>query len=219
MTTVQVFNPNIDIFKAVLWQYEEAENIVELTQARQSWLRENHGNFWTSWCRDVFNISTANDFGLAVWARILDVNLGVTNESQDGKVPFGFGAFNENFNNSNFGQVAGSTQTLSTEQKRLVIRLRYFQLTSRGSVTEINEFLNLVFGEQQAWVLDPQDMSYAIYVFGFQPDSSLRFILEKYDLLPRPSTIGVQWLVASRPVFGFGIYNKNFNNGTFAGAV
>lgn len=214
MSTVQGFNPSINLRQAVLWQYESATKIKELTELRQAWIDKHHADFWSAWYRDVFNIATANDFGLAVWGRILDVPLGVTNDAQVGKIPFGFGPFNKNFNNGNFAQKAGSTQNLTTEQNRLVIRLRYFQLTSRCTVPEINEFLALAFGEGNAYVLDPQDMSYAVYVFGFEPDSSLRFILEKYDLLPRPSTVGARWVVASRPVFGFGPYNLNFNNGT-----
>lgn len=215
MSTVQTFNPSINLREAILWQYESAEKIKELTDARQAWIEKHHTDFWNAWYRDVFNIATANDFGLAIWGRILNVPLGVTNEGQPGKIPFGFGAFNKNFNNGNFAQAAGSTQNLTTEQKRLVIRLRYFQLTSRCTVPEINEFLALAFGDQgDAYVLDPQDMTYAVYVFGFQVDSSLRFILEKFELLPRPSTIGVEWVQSTRPVFGFGPYNLNFNNGT-----
>lgn len=215
MSTVQPFDPSVNLRQAVLWQYESAEKIKALTDLRQAWINQHHADFWADWYRDVFNVSTANDFGLAIWARILNIPLEVDNAAQPGKVPFGFGAFNRNFNNGNFGVQAGSTQALTTEQKRLVIRLRYFQLTSRCTVPEINEFLALAFGDGNAYVLDPQDMTFATYVFTFQVDSSLRFILEKYDLLPRPSTVGVQWISQQRPVFGFGIYNRNFNNGTF----
>ena len=214
MSTVQQFDPSIDLRQAVLWQYESASKIKALTDLRQKWIDQHHADFWADWYRDVFNINTANDFGLAVWARILNVPLEVDNEVQSNKVAFGFGSFNTNFNNSNFGVPLGSTQALNTEQKRLVIRLRYFQLTSRCTVPEINEFLALAFGSGKAYVLDPQDMSFVTYVFGFQPDSSLKFILEKFDLLPRPSTVGVQWIAPQRPVFGFGEINLNFNNGT-----
>lgn len=214
MSTVQHGIAPINLRQAVLWQYESAEKIKALTEMRQAWIDQAHTDFWSDWYRDVFNVDTANDFGLAVWSRILDVPLGVTNDPQPDKIPFGFGPFNANFNNGNFGVVGGTTQELSLEQKRLVIKLRYFQLTSRCTVPEINEFLALAFGEGAAYVLDPQDMTYAVYVFGFQVDSSLRFILEQYDLLPRPSTIGVEWVQATRPVFGFGPHNLNFNNGT-----
>ncbi len=214
MTTVQPISPPIDIRQAVLWQYEQAEKIKELTLRREAWLRENHLDFWEAWYRDVFNLDTANEFGLAVWARILDAPLDFVNSDQPGKVPFGFGAFNKNFNNGNFAQQAGSTQGLTTSQKRIVLKLRYAQITSRCTVPDINKALAGVFGAGNAYVLDPQDMSFAVFVFDFQPDSSLQLVLEKFDILPRPSAVGARWIVAARPVFGFGPYNLNFNNAT-----
>ena len=214
MSTVQPESPPIDIRQAVLWQYEQAEKIKELTLRREAWLRENHEDFWAAWYRDVFNLDTAKEFGLAVWARILDAPLDFVNEEQSGKVPFGFGSFNQNFRNANFGQQPGSVQGLTLEQRRILLKLRYAQITSRCTVPDINEALAGVFGQGQAYVIDPQDMSFAIFVFGFQPDSSLQLLLEKFDILPRPSAVGARYIVITRPVFGFGPFNQNFFNST-----
>lgn len=216
MSTVQEFDASVNLLAAVLWQYEDSEKLKALAYAKQAWTTENQTNFWLGWYRDVFNVDTANAFGLSIWGRILNVRLGVEVAPQD-KVNFGFGSFNKNFNApSNFGVTSDQTQSLTIEQQRLVIKLRYFQLTSRGTVPEINRFLNQLFGNQGgAFVIDPHDMSFAIYQFSFNPDSQLRFILDEFDLLPRPAGVGVRWQVQMRPVFGFGQYNLNFNNGTF----
>lgn len=216
MSTVQQFDASVNLLAAILWQYEDAEKLKALATAKQAWATEHQTNFWLNWYRDVFNVDTANEFGLSIWGRILDVRLGVDVAPQTNKVAFGFGAAHRNFNGGNFGVDADKTQTLSLEQQRLVIRLRYFQLTCRGTVPEINEFMNLMFGDQgKVFVIDPHDMSYAIYQFDFTPSSELRFILDEFDLLPRPSAVGVKWQVKMRPVFGFGPHNLNFNNGTF----
>lgn len=215
MSTVQEFDAGVNLLAAILWQYEDAEKLKALAVAKQTWTTDNQTNFWLSWYRDVFNVDTATEFGLSIWGRILNVRLGVEVEPQD-KVNFGFGAFNKNFNApSNFGVTSDQTQSLTIEQQRLVIKLRYFQLTSRGTVPEINRFLGQLFGNGNVFVIDPHDMSFAIYQFNFNPDSQLRFILDEFDLLPRPAGVGVKWQVQMRPVFGFGQYNLNFNNGTF----
>lgn len=216
MSTVQEFDASVNLLAAILWQYEDAEKLKALAYAKQAWTTENQTNFWLGWYRDVFNVDTANAFGLSIWGRILNVRLGVEVEPQD-KVAFGFGGFNKNFNApSNFGVTSSGNQSLTIEQQRLVIKLRYFQLTSRGTVPEINRFMNQLFSSQGGvFVIDPHDMSFAIYQFNFSPDSQLRFILDEFDLLPRPAGVGVKWQVQMRPVFGFGPYNINFNRGTF----
>lgn len=58
-----------------------------------------------------------------------------------------------------------------------------------------------------------------VYSFGFAPGSLLMEMLIYYDVLPRPAGVGVQIIVEGRPVFGFGPYNKNFDNATFATAI
>jgi hypothetical protein len=98
-----------------------------------------------------------------------------------------------------------------------VLRLRYFQLVSRGTIPEINQFMKMLLGDQgQVYVLDPNDMTYVVYVFTFQPNPGLTFVLDTYDLLPRPAGVGVRRIVVTRPSFGFGEYNKNFKHGTFS---
>lgn len=141
MSTVQEFDASVNLLAAILWQYEDAEKLKALAYAKQAWTTKFQTEFWNNWYRDVFNIDTANEFGLSIWARILNVKLGVAVAPQN-KVAFGFGAKHRNFTRpSNFGVDFDRTQSLSLEQQRLVIRLRYFQLTSRGTVPEINRFM------------------------------------------------------------------------------
>lgn len=217
MSDGQEYTPSVDILRAILWQYEGASRIVSLVRAKQGWLDEYHSGFWRNWFHDVFDLDTANEFGLSVWGRILDIPLGVDMpaNSKD-RLSFGFGSDNLNFGNGNFGRGRDETILLTDEQKRLVLKLRYFQLTHRPSVPQINRFLNDLFKESgKVFVVDPLDMSYAVYFFGFTPDQSLRFILEHYDILPRPSTVGSEWRIQIKDSFGFGVDHLNFENGNF----
>ena len=191
MSTIQQIDTNANLLRAILWQYEGADNLRRIVEAEQAWFDGAHVEFWGSWIRDVFNFNTANDFGLAVWSRILDIDLGVDVSASPDEPCFGFGQYNENFENGNFSRIRGGTVSLTTDQKRLVIRLRYAQLTTRPTAPNINRILSDVFADfgGSAYVTDNQDMTID-YQFNFLIPSSLRFILEKYDLLLRPSTVG-----------------------------
>lgn len=219
MTTVQPLNLSVDLLASLLWQHNNAPKLEALVRSEQDWYNKNQSEFWSNWVRDVFDLRTANAFGRKVWSIILGVPLAVTlAPSQVGKPTFGFGTFNKNFGRGNFTSKTASTATLTPDQQRLVLQLRYFKLISRATVPEINRMLKFAFRDVgNVYVLDTLDMSFVVYVFSFLPGSQLSFILEQYDILPRPAGVGVKYLTINRPVFGFGDTNKNFNNGTFSG--
>lgn len=216
MSTVQQFDFSVNALKALLWQHDNAARLKTLIELKQDWYTSAHTDFWTNWIRDVFDVRTANEFGLAVWSRILDIPLGVDVDASLSKPAFGFGTNHKNFENGNFARAAAGQISLTLEQKRLVIQLRYFQLTTRATVPEVNEFLAALFSTLgQVFVVDSLDMSFVTYFFRFTPDSDLTLILEKYDLFPRPAGVGVRYQVQVRPAFGFGVAHLNFENGNF----
>ncbi|MDR0805936.1 MAG: DUF2612 domain-containing protein [Enterobacteriaceae bacterium] len=210
---IQEITLHSDLIKAILWQYEGAENLKALARFKEAYFNRSTTGFWSDWYRDVFNIDTANDFGLSVWGRILDVPLGIDVPPSDNtKIGFGFGVNKANFK-SNFNRNNDYTLSLTTSQKRLLVRMRYFNLTVSPTVININSFLRQFFwkGDSKVFVLDPLNMSYMLYVFSFAPDENLRLLLENFDLMPRPSGVGVKFIVATKISFGFGKNRKNFN--------
>ena len=354
--SIEDFDLSVDILSALIWRNNEAPVLQSLLQSKDDWYVQNHKQFWTDWMTNVFNIDTANDFGLSVWAQILGVpltlivtpNVGpqwgfdnpelltdradanstwgqtggvtITGAQPDpnsgtkavkldlstgsgsrkvtmtpiaGGIPAGpvtlafqakllsgtqgtiasdaggttlgnwpalstsvwtpvtlnatlgaaqttfdivspttsaavLSVFNPrlvsntaisngrfNFNNGNFGtSQAGVGLTL--EQKRILLKLRYYKLISRCTVPEINTRMKAILGQYGGvYVLDGNNMQFVTYVFGFQPNSALQFVLENFDVLPRPAGVGVKYIVSTRPAFGFGSFNQNFNNGTF----
>lgn len=215
---VQEFDLSLNLLRALLWRYDQAPNLRALLDKKQAWYDREYSQFWRDWLRGVFDLRTANDFGCAVWARILNVPLAAPLAPTDPNKPtWGFGTNYKNFGNGNFGRKNAFSSTLTLAQKRLILRLRYFQLTSRATVPEVNDFLARIFGDEgTVYVLDPQDMSAAVFVFDYQPSSDVDFLLDRFDLLPRPAGVGVRRLVITRPVFGFGPYNTNFNHATFS---
>ena len=219
MSRIQQFDFSVGILRALLWQHNKAEALQSIIRAKQAWYDANFSEFWEAWIRDVFDLRTANAFGCQVWATILGIKLAPAVGSVEPQPVFGFADAeleNQNFENGNFAPSGASGVRLTVEQQRLVLRLRYFQLVTRCAVPEINRFMSYLFRPLgRVYVLDPLDMSALTYVFDFEPDPQLVFVLEQFDLLPRPSTVGVQYVTSSRPAFGFGPDNENFENGNF----
>lgn len=212
---IQEFDFHVDLLKSLLWEYNDATALQSIIEQEQAWYNENQEQFWLDWYRDVFNLDTANDFGCSVWAIILGIPLSVVLTPAPISPTFGFGSDNENFGNGNFSNINGTVINLTLEQKRLVLKLRYFQLITRGAVTEVNAFLKYVFADfGNVYVLDGLDMT-ATYVLTFTPSAALNFVLKNYDLLPRPAGVKVNYLTIIDTPFGFGPNNVNFNNGNF----
>lgn len=211
---IQSFDFSVNLLAALLWQYNDALKLQSLLENKQAWYNREYSEFWTDWYRDVFDLRTANDFGLSVWAIILNIPLTITSGGVPSSNIWGFGPFRKNFNRGNFAPSTSGIR-LTTEQKRLVLRLRYFQLITRGAIPEINKFLAYVFAPfGKVYALDGLDMTMN-YVFTFTPPSQLRFVLETFDVLPRPAGVGVNYVTLIRDTFGFGPFRLNFNRGTF----
>lgn len=214
--TIQKFDYATDLAEALLWRYDAALRLQALIAGKQAWYDGAHTQFWEDWYRDVFDLRTANDFGLNVWAIILNVPLIANAPPSDDRPVFGFGDNNLNFYESNFGRDTGGVVTLDTEQKRLILRLRYFQLTTAGCVPEVNTFLKHIFGDLgSCYVLDGLDMT-AEYVFHFFPPSRILYVFENFDVLPRPAAVRLRILINPGDSFGFDPYYLNFENSNFA---
>lgn len=212
MVTVQHFDFSVNLLRAVLWQYEDAAGLQALLRAKDAWYQENQRDFWENWRRDVFDLTTANDFGCAVWGVILGLPLSIGIPGTGDRPVWGFGPENEPFEQAGFGRKSSGAATLTADQKRILLRLRYFQLISDGSVPYANFVMQQVFGF--GYVVDNLDMT-ATYVFPTRFDAQLLTMILQFDLLPRPAGVGINIIYLSDPVWGFGPNLENFNNGPF----
>lgn len=217
---IQEFDYSVDLLQSLLWQYNDAPILISLLTQKENWYNTYQAQFWSDWYDNVFNLVTANLFGLTVWSIILDLPLFVeVNPDPVGKPIFGFNENpmindNFNFNNGNFSN-RNSSIFLTIEEQRLVLRLRYYQLVSRGAIPDTNLFLSVLFAaEGGAWELDGFDMT-VTYVFNFNMPYNLRLILAEYDLLPRPAGVGIKYVTLTGTIYGFGAFNQNFENGNF----
>lgn len=214
--TIQAFDYNVDLEKAILWQYEEAVRIRTLLTEKQGWYDAEQAAFWTDWQRDMFDLRTANAFGLAVWSIILGQPIIFQNVSNPAEPTWGFGTYHKNFDRGNFAS-GSETYTLSIETARVVLRLRYYKLTGSCCVPDINRALKDILAENYgpAWLVDNHDMTQT-YVFGFALPSDMNYVFTYFDVLPRPAGVGSTFTTSVEDRFAFGPTRQNFGHGNFS---
>ena len=193
---IQTLDYSVNVLRVLLWQYNQADNLRGLLTLKQAFYDREHRDFWQNWQRDVFDLRTANDFGITVWSVILNFPLNLeTTRSPNNYAAWGFNTEVgisptsnpiTGFANGNFATPADSPlESLTTEHRRLILRIRFFNLTSDVSVVSINRMLSELFPGQSAYVDDGNDMTLT-YHFA-RLDARIRFIFEELDILPRPS--------------------------------
>ena len=247
---IQQFDYAVNILDSILWQYNEATNLLSLLNQKQEWLNTYHSEYWNAWFNDVFALASAkiNLFGTAVWAIILGVPLYVpiNPESLD-KPQWGFNAYDPtfptlentylNFMFSNFSNTRGEGNVkLTLAQQVFLLRLRYYDLTTRGDIIDINAFLHYLCETSPElnysgtiYCLENYDMqmTYVFTASDFPPVLLEILGLNGLDILPRPSTVGERIIISYGygVTWGFNAYdpefptlentNMNFENGNF----
>ena len=229
---IQTFDYSVDVLQAILWQYDSAPNISSLLTAKSTWYATNQTGFWTDFYNNIFNLKTANFFGLSVWSYILHVPLFV-NPSPDppGKPLWGFNAFapswptlENTYSNFFFGNFSSSVGglVLTLAEQRLLLQIRAYQIVSSGNIWDINAFFKFLFTNNPEWpagasinALDGFNMTMT-YVFNFDISYSLAQALKLYDVLPRPAGVGINYVVipvvpvVAGDTFGFNAFAPSY---------
>ena len=179
---IQKFPNDADLMQSLLWKHNAASALTSLVQSKQEFFHRSQSSFWSDWYRDVFNLKTANAFGLQVWARILNVRLSVpVDPNADPAKAFGFGNANENFENGNFARTSSGSEQLTIDEQRIILRLRYYKLIGNCTIPDINRSLSDIFSSfGSVYVIDPMDMSAISYVFSFNPGQRLLDLLRRF---------------------------------------
>lgn len=215
---IQQFDFSVNLLKALLWQYNNALNLQGILEYKDTWYSENQSQFWNSWIEDVFDLTTANEFGLHVWSIILGLPLYINSPPYPDEPTFGFeGSGGVNFDNGILGQANGSSEVLPIETQRIALQLRYFQLVSSGTVPETNRMLKYLFANfGAAYLIDNHDMTQT-YIFDFPLTWDLIYLFNNFDILPRPAGVASKYIDATLEYFGFNSFNFNFDRGILGG--
>lgn len=191
MTTIFEYDPSIDLTKHIFWQYNNAPAINSIVNFKQEWYNINQVQYWQDWVKNVLNITTANDYGLAIWGILLGIPRTYL--------------------------VNGENLSLTTDRYRTVILARLKLLKMRGTIPEINSLLKFLFGKYgKAYVTDNFDMTLT-YHFDFNLTALQMAVLQNVTLLPKPAGVEVNVVALGDDVFGFnGSGAYPFNQARFA---
>lgn len=126
----------------------------------------------------IFNVSTANLFGLAIWSRIVGIPQSLI--------------------------VALGSYLSDVETFRSLVMLKALSNISRASAPAINQLLRNWIGgtNPRAYVNDLGNMS-MVYRFEFPLTAEQLLILQQSGIFLRPSGVLAQIIAIEYPVFGF----------------
>lgn len=150
------------------------------------------------WYALVWNVKTAQGYGLDVWGRIVGVSRVLSIESV---AYLGWRETSdlteEGFNQAPWysGADATSNYRLSDDGYRQLIYAKALANISDGSVLSINTILTTLFsGQGDAYIKDNGDMTMT-YVFRFVPTDVQVSIIQNSGVLPRPAGVGVSYSI------------------------
>lgn len=184
-------NNTVNLLECLLWQYNKAERLKSLVQSCQDEFNGNTSQFWDNFYCNIFNIDTADTFGLTVWGNLLGVQRPIYNDN-------------------------GQLRPYSDNMYRLFLKARIFFMFNNGSVSQLNKYIRFIFPELPILVLDNLDMSIDL-IFYYTPSAEELTVLSNPDFLPRPSGVGINIkIINPQEVFGFeGSDLSGFDQGTF----
>lgn len=212
--------------KTVMKQYANSPVLLALLADFDQWL--DMGKFSADFLTNVWDISTAQGFGLDIWGRILGRSRYVSAGQTAGK-NFGFntnGAAGTNwqpFGQAPFynGDATGNvTYPLADDYYRQLLLVKAAANIARCDCPSINYLLRAMFGSRGKCYVgyDPNNPMHIGYHFEFIPTPIEKAIIES-GLFPQPAgtTVEFIYLVLSYEPFGFAGQNTGANPNVVTG--
>jgi len=193
--SVQAFDFSIDVMRAILWRHGDAAALQKIIQNKQQAIDALNRDFWTNWLTDVFDLRTANIFGLNVWSIILDLPLIIAEDNTVVSADrFGFGPNRKNFNNGNFAP-STAKNTLLPDEARAALQLKYYKMICRPTLIESSRIVDSVMNGYMS--VDVRLNEFYLDGFGIwiqyniypKPSQEMIAVIEENDLLPRPASV------------------------------
>lgn len=187
-----------DVQKTVLSQYSCAPTLNALIEAWNQTLDPTR--LIETWFTNIWNLDTAQGYGLDVWGRIVGVERVLTLSTDSF---FGFAEPQDltlqPFNAAPWysGTQTTSNYRLSDEAFRQLINAKALANITDGSITSLNAILMTLFaGQGDVWVADSGTMTLT-YTFNFAPSAVQVSLIQSSGVLMRPA--GVRVIYAIKP--------------------
>lgn len=194
----------INVEQTIISQYGNSATITQLVRNMDQYIdpRADINSFYSF----VWNVDTAQGFGLDIWGRIV----GISRELQitPSLDYFGFteaGASAHSFNESPFyaGPPGTTTYTLADDAYRQLILVKALANISASNARAINQLLQNMFSTRgRCYVNDLGGMALR-YTFEFQLTDYEIAIVTNSGAFPRPAGVLATALTSVFPCFGF----------------
>lgn len=191
----------ISVEKTIVSQYANSPTITQLVKNIDAYIdpRADFDNFFNF----VWNVDTAQGFGLDIWGRIVNVTRNLNfaagtqffgfNEALPGSYPFGEQPFYDQ----------SQAFVMADDAYRQLILIKALANISRTTAPAINQLLqNLFAGRGKCYVNDMGGMQMR-YTFEFALTPYEFAIVTQSGALPRPAGVGATLINVELPVFGF----------------
>ena len=210
----------IDFEKTIISQYGNSPTILQLVQNMNAYLdpRADFDSFFDY----VWNVDTAQGFGLDIWGRIVNIRreLQIPNapvyfgfkDALPGSYPFDEAPF--------YDGTPPATQTykLADDAYRKLILTKALANIASSNAPSLNQLLQNMFADRgRCYVNDMGGMQFR-YSFEFDLTSQEYAIVTQSGVLPRPAGVNAILFQSALPLFGFseaGLSAAPFGQGVF----
>lgn len=209
----------INVEQTIISQYGNSATITRLIRDMNEYLdpRADFDAFYNF----VWNVDTAQGFGLDVWGRIVDIGRELLvsdaelyfgfSDALPGSFPFGEQPF--------FDGTPPATQTyrLADDAYRTLILVKALSNISATNARSLNQLLQNLFGDRgRCYVNDLGGMRLR-YTFEFLLTPFEFAIITQSGAIPRPAGVGATIFNTDVPVFGFSeaVGSSPFGEGPF----
>ena len=179
-----------NVEQTVISQYSESATIVQIIKGMNEWIDPSADI--QSFYDYVFNVETAQGFGLDYWGKIVGIGRELKITSTERNFGFSEGEF-ATFEEGTFRQDAETSTTyiLPDEGYRKLILAKALANISAVTAPAINQMLTNLFSDRgKSYVVDLGGMAIR-YVFSFTPTDLESAIIKVSGALPRPAGVTV----------------------------
>lgn len=162
---------------------------------------------------DVFNLSTAKGDALDLWGRLLNFSRFIPVDTQEGVDTFkNFSFYDRNFFKLKFFDFNDLVYAkLTDDAYRQILQILYYNRNTYSNIYNASSLASEVF-KNDIFVGDSQNMTFVTYYFKEEIPAWLNWVLQKYDILPRPVCVGTRFQSALWKIFNFFTDDANFNS-------
>lgn len=164
--------------------------------------------------KSAIDLRTASGDVLEMWGRLLNFSRYIPTTQDNAHLFNNFDFYSKSFIKLKFPDKSDTSYfALSDDAYRLVLQLLWSSRNIQANLYEVSQLATEIF-KVEVVVGDSMNMSYVTYYFRDEIPQWLGYILENYQILPRPACVGSRYVSAVYKLFGFktndNIFNKKY---------